>query len=215
MARAYICAYFSYLETIKPLSEAERGRLFTALLEYGATGVEPELRGNERIVFPGMRAQIDRDNAIYQSKCKTNKENIGKRWENKDTTVYDRIRPDTKRTKEKKKEKEKEKDISSSPLPPSSLRPFGNDDDDLVSVVRLWEKAAGRLASPLQAEELQTLLEEHTAEQVCNAIRSAAQHNAVNLAYVKAVLSDRPKPQAEGEKEYSPEMQAWLRGESV
>ena len=48
-------AYHSYLKSIEPLNDAERGRLFTALLEYSSTGAEPELRGNERYIFPMMR----------------------------------------------------------------------------------------------------------------------------------------------------------------
>ena len=68
-------AYHSYLESMELLSDAERGRLFTALLEYSMTGIKPELRGNEKYVFPSMRCQIDRDRAAYDSKCSKNTQN--------------------------------------------------------------------------------------------------------------------------------------------
>ncbi len=61
--------YHSYLECLEPLCDAERGRLFTALLEYSISGTTHALRGNERFVFPFMRNQIDRDKAAYEEKC--------------------------------------------------------------------------------------------------------------------------------------------------
>jgi DnaD/phage-associated family protein len=214
VAREYFCAYHSYTENLETLNDAECGRLFRALLNYSKTGAISELRGNERFVFPSMKQQIDRDAEKYQAKCDKNRQSAEERWIRTHANACERMQTHANAYKEKKKEKEKEI-ISSPSLSPPSLRPQGNDDDDLISVVRLWEKASGRLVSPLQGEELQALLEEHTAESVCNAIRSASQHNAVNLAYIKAVLNGKPKQQASGEKEYSPEMQRWLRGEGV
>lgn len=112
MAREYVCLYHSYLKSVEPLNDAERGRLFTACLTYSMTGAEPDLRGNERFVWPTIREQIDRDSKKYSDFCKKQQENIRKRW---DTTVYDGtsgIPDDTKHTKENEKEKE---NILSSP----------------------------------------------------------------------------------------------------
>lgn len=75
MAREYFQAYHSYLQSMEPLNDAECGRLFRALLKYSETGECEELRGNERFVFPTMRAQIDRDNQKYEEKCQKNSEN--------------------------------------------------------------------------------------------------------------------------------------------
>ena len=61
MLRPYFCAYHSYLENMELLNWEERGRLFTALLEYSKDGTLIPLTGNERFVFPGIRSQIDRD----------------------------------------------------------------------------------------------------------------------------------------------------------
>lgn len=57
----YIKLFIDYLDAIEPLGDAERGRLFTSLLEYARSGASPQLNGNERFLFPMMRAQIDRD----------------------------------------------------------------------------------------------------------------------------------------------------------
>ncbi len=85
MAMGYFCAYYSYLESIELLTDAERGRLFTALLEYSSTGVTPEFKGNERFVFSGMKAQIDRDKKNYEDKCRKQSENARKRWQSQES----------------------------------------------------------------------------------------------------------------------------------
>lgn len=58
---AYIRVCVDHLDAIELLGDAEKGRLFTALLAYARTGEVPQLGGNERFIFPMIRAQIDRD----------------------------------------------------------------------------------------------------------------------------------------------------------
>lgn len=107
MAIEYFNAYHSYLKSIEPLNEAERGRLFTALLEYSSTGAEPELRGNERFIFPMIRQQIDRDREKYVEKCAVQAKNANIRWH---ATGCQRMPTDANDAKEKEKEKEKTKE---------------------------------------------------------------------------------------------------------
>lgn len=78
MAREFLLAYHSYLDAMDELDDAERGRLFTALLTYSSTGEVTKLTGNERFVFPMLRRQIDMDIQKYEAKCEANREN-GKR----------------------------------------------------------------------------------------------------------------------------------------
>lgn len=105
MAREFFQAYHSYLEVLEPLTDAQRGRLFTALLRYSITGEEPELHGNERFVFPAMRQQIDRDARRYDEKCAVNRQNARQRYA--DTGG---VRTDADAAKEKEKETEKKKE---------------------------------------------------------------------------------------------------------
>ena len=138
MGIEYFCCYHSYLEVMEQLNDAEKGRLFTACLQYSKTGEVPQLSGNERFVFPTFKAQIDRDNAKYQEKCRKQSENIKKRWNTReyqsiptDTTVYHRIPPYTNDTKTKEKEKEKEKEKTKEntpPVPPSRGEPEKQED---------------------------------------------------------------------------------------
>lgn len=59
----YLKIWTSYAEALGPLSDAERGRLFTAMLQYAAGGELPGLSGNERYVWPMAKLDIDRARA--------------------------------------------------------------------------------------------------------------------------------------------------------
>lgn len=50
MALESFNAYHSYLKAMEPLNDAERGRLFTACLQYSMTGEAPELTGKIKAV---------------------------------------------------------------------------------------------------------------------------------------------------------------------
>ncbi len=92
MAKEYFHAYHSYLEALAALSDAECGRLFKACLQYSKTGEAPALTGNERILFPSWKSQIDRENLHYAAMCEKNRKAIEKRWAfTKGTDEYGRI----------------------------------------------------------------------------------------------------------------------------
>lgn len=105
MAREYFCAYHSYLKSVEPLNDAERGRLFTACLQYSITGEAPDLRGNERFVFPMMKEQIDRDKTKYEELTEKQRRNASMRWH---AVACGGTFGNAKNAKEKEKEKEKE-----------------------------------------------------------------------------------------------------------
>lgn len=74
----YVCLYSRYLQTLAPFTDAERGRIMTAMLTYSTTGEIPEFEGNERYIWPTVQAQIDRDASAYQEKCDKNRANGAK-----------------------------------------------------------------------------------------------------------------------------------------
>lgn len=104
----YVCLYVSYLEALSPFTDEEKGRLMTAMIKYAVTGEEPEFNGNERYIWPSIKAQIDRDIQYYQEKCATNRINGrkgGRPSKNRE------VIPETERFSEKpKKPKEKDKE---------------------------------------------------------------------------------------------------------
>ena len=64
----YLKLFTSFLDNIEPLNDDERGRLFTAMLVYAKDGMEIDLQGNERFVWPVAKQNIDRTAKSYKNK---------------------------------------------------------------------------------------------------------------------------------------------------
>lgn len=75
--KGFFC-YNSWLRAIQPYADAERGRIFTALLNYSSTGQTAELGGNERFLLPSLYDQIDRDTEKAARISKTQRANQAK-----------------------------------------------------------------------------------------------------------------------------------------
>ena len=69
----YLKVNTDFTECMEMLGEAERGRLFTAMLKYAAGGTAPDLRGNERIIWATVKKNIDEQIASYENICSINR----------------------------------------------------------------------------------------------------------------------------------------------
>ena len=109
----YIKIFVDYLDAIEPLGDAERGRLFTSLLTYARTGEAPQLGGNERFLFPMMRAQLDRDIAamagVSEARSKAAKASKSGKCEQMQQMQANAANAD-KSSKDKDKDKDKDDD---------------------------------------------------------------------------------------------------------
>ena len=109
----YIKIFVDYLDAIEPLGDAERGRLFTSLLTYARTGEAPQLSGNERFLFPMMRAQLDRDIAamagVSEARSKAAKASKSSKYEQMQQMQANAENAD-KSSKDKDKDKDKDDD---------------------------------------------------------------------------------------------------------
>lgn len=65
MGRPGIMLYFDILEPVQILTDAERGKLLTAILEYGKEGKEPAFRGKLALAWGFVRPKIDVDGQRY------------------------------------------------------------------------------------------------------------------------------------------------------
>ena len=194
MLRPYFCAYHSYLENMELLNSEERGRLFTALLEYSKDGTLIPLTGNERFVFPGIRSQIDRDKAQWEQidNVKTANGRKGGRPKKAETEKANGLDENLKNQqvisvskksleKEKKKDKDKEKDkdnISSS---------TATAENDISACVQAYEQNIGPI-SRAAFDEISRQLADLPADLICEAIGEAALNNKRSWNYVKAIL---------------------------
>ena len=117
----YVCLYMSYLHSLSPFTDSERGRLMMAMMNYAATGEVPQFDGNERFIWPSLQMQIDRDIENYQAKCSRNRENGAKggRPSKKPGVMTETERFLEKPKKPKETEKEREKDNIGADKPPT------------------------------------------------------------------------------------------------
>ena len=100
--------YATQWAALQQMNDSELGGAIRELCGYAFDGITPE---RPSVAFMFLKAQIDIDGQKYQEKCEKNRANISKRWNTEDTTEYDRIRPNTKRTnKEDKENKDEDKD---------------------------------------------------------------------------------------------------------
>lgn len=183
MALEYVAAYYSYLDFMAELSDAECGRLFKACLTYGKTGAEPELRGNERFVWPGIKSQIDRDAEKYKARCEQNRNNR----QRTSTNDNERQRPSTKQTKEKAKEKAKGKAKGKERSPGGDSSAPARAD----TAAAYYLDRVNPMASQASLEELAGF-ESAMGTAVCQrAIDVALDERKASWSYIRAILRDK------------------------
>ena len=107
MAKEYVPIYFDWLETTQDLSAEERGNLINAIVAY-ASGQEYEhlLTGGCKIAFRFFKGQVDRNNAISDSRSKAG----SNKHEQNETNDNKQEQSGTNSTIELEKEKDKEKE---------------------------------------------------------------------------------------------------------
>ena len=66
--------YYDYQQHLELLTDADRGKLLMALLEYGKNGTPPQLEGAAMMAFSFIQAQKDRDAAKYAETVKKRSE---------------------------------------------------------------------------------------------------------------------------------------------
>ena len=67
MAKTYVALYYTYRDQLVALSDAERGQLLIALLDYAKDGSVPVFEGALQMAFLFIKSQIDRDSARYDN----------------------------------------------------------------------------------------------------------------------------------------------------
>ena len=116
MGKCYVKAYYDWIEQTAALEDAERGRLFVAILEYARSGTFPELSGREAVLFPVFRAIIDRDNQKAEVNSKNgslggrgNKSNESEQKQNEATESEQKATKDIRQKTEDKRQKTEDK----------------------------------------------------------------------------------------------------------
>ena len=119
----YLKVFTDFADAMEELGDAERGRLFTAMLKYAETGAAPDFRGNERFIWPVAKLQIDRMAAECEGRAKTSRENGSKGGRPKKTQGNPKNPAGFSKTqKSQDKDKDKENIPSGNNTPPTPPR---------------------------------------------------------------------------------------------
>ena len=121
----YLKVFTDFADAMEELGDAERGRLFTAMLKYAETGAAPDFRGNERFIWPVAKLQIDRMAAECEGKAKTSRENGSKGGRPKKTQCNPKNPAGfskTQKSQDKDNDKDKEDIPSGNNTPPTPPR---------------------------------------------------------------------------------------------
>lgn len=121
----YLKVFTDFADAMEELGDAERGRLFTAMLKYAETGAAPDFRGNERFIWPVAKLQIDRMAAECEGRAKTSRENGSKGGRPKKTQCNPKNPAGfskTQKSQDKDKDKDKENIPSGNNTPPTPPR---------------------------------------------------------------------------------------------
>ncbi len=128
----YLKIFTDFARSIEPLDDAERGRLFSAMLAYADSGAVPDLPGNERFLWPTARLHIDREmecvnkkraSGSIGGKIRQTNASAAEKGQAPSSTFKQSQAPSS--SKDKDKDKEKDKDNSSPPGGGDVSRPRG------------------------------------------------------------------------------------------
>ncbi len=193
----YIIFYLDDLDALEPFSDAERGRLLTSLLQYGRTGAAEGLSGNERFLFPMLRARIDRDFQAYEEKCNQNAEN-GKKGGapigNKNATKKKRNAPETTETTEA---------VRNKPKQPNACKTTETSQEE-VEAEEIYSRHR-RLSAPARASDMP-----HPASAEGTAADSPEQSEVVSAAMLAAASVGMPEPDPRVDPELGKVMSFYL-----
>ena len=73
MSRPGVMIYFDILPALKILPDADRGKLFMAMLEYAQFGAVPDFDGALDMAWQFIYPKLDRDAEAYNNACKGKK----------------------------------------------------------------------------------------------------------------------------------------------
>lgn len=125
----YLKVFTDFADAMEELGDAERGRLFTAMLKYAETGAAPDFRGNERFIWPVAKLQIDRTVEEYSRTVEARREcgKLGGRP--KKANGFDenqkkqKVFSETKKSKDKDKDNDKDNDKDKENIPSGNNTP--------------------------------------------------------------------------------------------
>jgi len=201
----YLKIWTSFRESISPLNDAEKGRLFDAMLMYADTGELPDFKGNERYIWPTAKQAIDRAaqkaETLRQNGSKGGRPPKPEETKENQTKANETKRNQTKANesylfdKEKENIKKENKDNDN-----NAGMPFGLTDDEIQASLEIDQqiedtaKGAGLNTSEISMVTARRYANEYGLEKLLDAIRKTALNAAKpSWAYVEGILKGKGK----------------------
>lgn len=189
----YLKVWVSFREALKEYSDAEKGRLFDAMLAYAADGEEPHFTGNERFIWATVKQNIDMTRETSEKRKVTGA--MGgtasqEANESKDKqTVANYSKDNQEEAKGSYKDKEKKSNDKETFINDDNARAIQGEHDRLMDAA----DDAGFIRSNSTRAALIRLYAQYGLDRVLEGISSCVKHGAPNLAYLEAVLKGAPK----------------------
>ena len=194
----YLKIWTNFARVLEPLDDAERGRVFMAMLKYAETGEAPKFRGNERFIWPSAQLSIDTTKAEHDKKAssgakggKQTQANASKDKQaqaepsnvKQDEAVLEGAEAEPSRKEKKRNEK---KDISPGTGTTRTREDaFGDLNVDPV-IVTIQQELTGLTGD--HYEELEEFRKDLPDELIIEAVNEAVAHGTRFWSYVRAVL---------------------------
>lgn len=195
----YLKVFVDWLERYQRLSDAEFGRLMRAAIAYKATGEQIPLSGREELLIDGIKLDIDRDQAKYETEGER-RSNAGRiaanaRWNNaknaNDANRINRNAKDAIHAQDKEEDKDKEKDVDVQ-RPRNAWASDGEMESLAADLDAVLDAAAaiGIPQTPRDIDRSNALTAEYSAEWVREALRRAGEAPATARCwrYVEGIL---------------------------
>lgn len=147
----YLKVFTDFVKVIEPLGEAEIGRLFMAMLKYAETSEQPDLRGNEKFIWPMAKLNIDREREFAEKQAKNG--SLGGRPK----TQKNPEKPKPTQKSQKDKDKDKDKEYNNPPtIPPEGI--WDDVSPSLHEALTAFEEMRKKIRKPLTERAKQLAL---------------------------------------------------------
>ena len=185
MSKEFMPLFLDFNEVTQDLSDEQCGRLIRALVSY-ANGQEYPLQGAEMIAFRFMKGYVDRNKVLSKVRAEA-----GAKGGQQTAANHSKMKQD--------EAKDSKMTIN------NDIHIYENDDiktvaaddtiqEDHAHLIKAAEDAGFRISESVR-NELLTLLTDHGLQKMLEGIRACSEHDAMSLAYLRAVLKgDAKKP---------------------
>lgn len=207
----YFKLFYDSLELLEPLTNTERGRLFTAVLEYANTGEIPALTGNERFIFPIFRQQADRDKAEYEQFVHNQRIKGAKGGRPRTRKENPELFSDAAKTQDKDKDQDQDKGQD-------QAKDEGEGKDGVeagvaavAALTEVWNERMGSALSPRGRKELARFVTDMGPACCLRAFDAALDAGRPNWAYVRGILRTKQSQGVRSPEDWERLEQQWER----